>query len=79
MQVNHLGTTLLALLLLPHMAATPGSPRITIVASEMHYWVRHMDEFKANNVLKKLNDPTGMNTSKMSEKYGITKCAFLSD
>jgi hypothetical protein len=73
LQVNHLGTVLLVLLLLPKLAATPGSPRVTIVASEMHYWVKSTEEFKADNILKRLNDPTGMTVGKSFEKYFITK------
>ena len=75
MQVNHLGTALLALLLLPKLASAPDLSRITVVSSDMHYWVKNMPEAKYESILNKLNDPTGMNTQKNVERYNITKRA----
>ena len=44
LQVNNLSTSLLALLLLPRMIATAKThnttPRLVIVASEVHYWTK---------------------------------------
>jgi len=72
LQVNHLGTSFLAILLLPHIARTPGAPRITLVSSEMQYWVHKLDEAKSDNILHKLNDPS-IDFNKVIERYNITK------
>jgi hypothetical protein len=55
------------------MMTTPGSPRITIVSSGMHYWVNQVEEVKSKHMLNKLNDPTGMNSAKLTERYNVTK------
>jgi len=72
LQVNHLGTALLALLLLPKLANSPHS-RLSVVSSDMHYWVKKMDEAQSDNILNKLNDPTGTTMAKNVEKYNVTK------
>jgi len=69
-QVNHLGTALLALLLLPVMASTPGSPRITIVSSEVHYFVKRLEEADESHVLNTLNDEK---SAKMGQRYHVSK------
>lgn len=59
LQVNHLSTSLLALLLLPAMIKTAQqhstSPRLVVVSSDMHYWVK-MDKNLSENpdILKTL-------------------------
>jgi len=73
LQVNHLGTALLTLLFLPMMASSPGAPRITIVSSDMHYWVNELPEAQSSNMLDALNDPTGLTTSNIIDRYKITK------
>jgi len=70
LQVNHLGTVLLGLLLLPVVASTPGSPRITIVSSELHYHVIKLREADSSNIFSKLNDP---DTPLTRERYNVTK------
>lgn len=70
LQVNHLGTALLALLLLPVLAATPSHPRITIVSSEVHYWLKRLNEADSDHILNKLNDPK---TADMGKRYHVTK------
>ena len=69
LHVNHLGTALLALLLLPYMASSPDSPRITIVSSEVHYWAK-FPEAKATHILNKLNDEK---TARMGDQYEVSK------
>jgi len=70
LQVNHLGTVMLALLLLPYMASTPGSPRISVVSSEVHYWVNDLKEAEASHILNKLNDEK---TANMAQRYNVSK------
>ncbi|KAI1825271.1 NAD(P)-binding protein [Xylaria intraflava] len=58
-QVNHLGTALLSLLLcgpLRRTGAATGSPaRLTIVSSENHFWV-DLKEIKSDNALARMDD-----------------------
>lgn len=60
LQVNHLGTSLMAVLMLPYLAAAPSNapfPRLTIVASDVHYWTRlSPEELQAQNILRLLTD-----------------------
>ena len=56
-QVNNLSTSLLALLLLPRMLETADkyntSPRLVVVASEVHYWaVVDKDLLEASNPIR---------------------------
>jgi hypothetical protein len=78
LQVNHLGTALLGLLLLPKLASTPHtpdfSPRLTIVSSEVHYWVKRLEEAGQKHILNALNDPK---KAKMLERYNVTKCQSI--
>ncbi|KZO99086.1 NAD(P)-binding protein [Calocera viscosa TUFC12733] len=56
LQVNHLSPALLGFLLLPYMAKSapsPPTPRITLVASEMHYYVEI--EEREGNLLEALS------------------------
>ncbi|KIJ52369.1 hypothetical protein M422DRAFT_156344 [Sphaerobolus stellatus SS14] len=58
-QVNHLGPSLLALLLLPSLLKAPVShplPRLVIVASEAHFFLRSVPEARSPRILEKLND-----------------------
>jgi NAD(P)-dependent dehydrogenase (short-subunit alcohol dehydrogenase family) len=70
LQVNHLGTAMLALLLLPYMTSAPGFPRISIVSSEVHFWLKDLNEAKSRQVLKDLNNKE---TTKMLQRYHVTK------
>ena len=66
-KVNHLGTAMLAVLLLPYLMKTanvtskeenPTLPRIVVVSSGVHFWVKITDEERESpNILAKLNDP----------------------
>ena len=60
LQINHLGTALLAILMLPYLSAAPSNPpfpRLTIVSSETHYWTQLVpEELEAPSIMKKLND-----------------------
>lgn len=58
-QVNHLGTSLLTLLLLPYIKRAPFSPpmpRIVFIGSEVHLFVTLKTQAKAQNILKALNE-----------------------
>jgi hypothetical protein len=66
---------MLAILLLPYMASTPGSPRISVVSSDLHYRLTDLKEAEASHVLNKLNDEK---TANMVERYQVSKCIFAS-
>ena len=72
MQTNNLSTALIAFLMLPYLSAAqlePPFPRISFVASDMHYWAElTAEELRAENILRKLND----------KDYCSTKYAFSS-
>ncbi|PWY82067.1 dehydrogenase [Aspergillus heteromorphus CBS 117.55] len=63
-QVNHLGTSLLSLLLLhplQHTARATGTPsRLTIVTSEVHFWTPFKEK-DASNTLSRMNEPDSFN------------------
>ncbi|KAI4098313.1 MAG: hypothetical protein L6R37_006543 [Teloschistes peruensis] len=73
-QVNHLATALLSLLLLPPLRQTAtrtGKPsRMTLTASEVHMWAQFKEQ-KAPNILREMDDqatwgnPERYNTSKL--------------
>jgi hypothetical protein len=65
---------MLALLLLPYMASTPGSPRISVVSSEVHYWLKDLKEAGASHILNKLNDEK---TANMAQRYNVSKRMFI--
>ncbi|KZS97484.1 NAD(P)-binding protein [Sistotremastrum niveocremeum HHB9708] len=71
-QTNHLSTALLALLLLPTLNKTPNS-RLTIVASEVHYFVARLTEADSPKILEKLSDKDHCTTSVMSVRYNVSK------
>ncbi|EGN97796.1 hypothetical protein SERLA73DRAFT_182545 [Serpula lacrymans var. lacrymans S7.3] len=76
-QVNHLSTALLSLLLMPNMisAGTLSSPsRVVIVSSDVHYWATIEDEVRNSpKVLAKLSDKTYCTTNAMRRRYHQTK------
>ena len=72
--MNHLGTVLLALLLLPKLSVTPGMPRITIVSSGLHFRVKKIEEAESKHILATLNDPE---TAKMGARYNLTKREYF--
>ncbi|TFK69951.1 NAD(P)-binding protein [Pluteus cervinus] len=77
LQTNHIGTALVALLLLPFHLATKHEdpfPRIAFVGSEVHYFVSKVEETKQPNILEALNDKK---LARMPERYYITKTLNL--
>ncbi|KAI0267298.1 short-chain dehydrogenase [Gloeopeniophorella convolvens] len=79
LQVNHLSTMLLTILLLPCLlrAASSGSspnPRVVIVASEAHFWASvSREELESEKILDKLNDEARCTASVMAGRYGLSK------
>ncbi|RUP45366.1 hypothetical protein BC936DRAFT_148265, partial [Jimgerdemannia flammicorona] len=72
LQVNHLSTMLLTLLLLPAIRRTTAStwaPRIILLTSEVHYWA-DLPERTAPNILTTLNNSTAWGTA---NRYRVTK------
>ncbi|KAI1647503.1 NAD(P)-binding protein [Daldinia loculata] len=73
-QVNHLGTALLSLLILGPLkrtAAATGSPsRLTIVSSENHFWVK-LKEIKGPDTLATMDKPETF--GKGMDRYNATK------
>jgi retinol dehydrogenase-12 len=58
-QVNHLSTALLALLLLPSQITTTASgptPRLVILSSDAHYLVGPVEDSSDPKILEKLSD-----------------------
>ncbi|KAG9310805.1 hypothetical protein JVU11DRAFT_8657 [Chiua virens] len=74
LQVNHLSTALLSLLLLPSLVATgkrfTSMSRLVIVASSVHYWLAVPEETKkSHNPIALLSNPT----SPMATRYTESK------
>jgi len=73
LQVNHLSTTLLAILMLPFLSksnVTNPGPRIVIVASSTHFQIPSLVEAQKEHVIGALNDPSLAN---MHQRYDETK------
>lgn len=74
LQVNHLSTTLLSLLLLPVLrktSSTLGHPtRLTFTSSEVHMWTPFKEQ-KADNILARLNDQKFFGDT--MDRYSVTK------
>ncbi|TFY63392.1 hypothetical protein EVG20_g6340 [Dentipellis fragilis] len=78
LQVNDLSCTLLSLLLLPRLiesAKTSASrPRMVIVASEVHFWVKVNEEERASpRILDKVNDKQYCESGAMGRRYFFSK------
>ncbi|KAK7997415.1 hypothetical protein PG989_005455 [Apiospora arundinis] len=75
-QVNHLGTAYLSLLLLPSLRATAkkiGRPsRLTIVASEVHFWTS-FSERHAPSILQRLDEESSFRGKGGMERYNTSK------
>ncbi|RUP09313.1 hypothetical protein BC936DRAFT_140068 [Jimgerdemannia flammicorona] len=73
LQVNHLSTMFLTLLLLPVIRRTAASltwaPRIILLTSEVHYWA-DLPERMAPNILTALNNSTAWDSA---NRYRVTK------
>lgn len=74
MQVNHLSTALLSLLLLPILRKTSlslGHPtRLTFTSSEVHMWTPFKEQ-KAEKILVRLNDKKFFGDT--MDRYSVTK------
>ncbi|KAF7371072.1 WW domain-containing oxidoreductase [Mycena sanguinolenta] len=78
LQVNNLSTPLLALLLLPAMIRTAEqystTPRIVVVSSSMHYWVKINKDVSENpDMLKTLGSAEYCTNKNMMDRYALTK------
>ncbi|KAF7966700.1 hypothetical protein HWV62_37326 [Athelia sp. TMB] len=78
LHVNHLGTTLLSLLLLPALLKTGTESsipaRLVIVSSDMHYWTSISKKEQASpNILSTMNNKEHCTASVMSHRYQDTK------
>jgi NAD(P)-dependent dehydrogenase (short-subunit alcohol dehydrogenase family) len=78
LQVNHLSTSLLALLLLPAMVKTAQqhstTPRLVVVSSGMHYWVKINKDVGENpDILKTIGSAEYSTDKNMQERYQLTK------
>ncbi|KAK2467571.1 hypothetical protein APHAL10511_000426 [Amanita phalloides] len=78
LQVNHLSTALLALLLLPRMIETARrhsvTPRLAIISSDMHYWTTFDQQVRDNEEpLKLLGSKEYCTPETMSRRYPDTK------
>ncbi|CAG8961496.1 hypothetical protein HYFRA_00013846 [Hymenoscyphus fraxineus] len=73
-QINHIGTSLLSLLLLPtllRLSRSTGNPlRLTIVSSEGHFWIPFKEKTAAN-ILKRMDEPERFGTA--MQRYYTTK------
>ncbi|KAH7922272.1 NAD(P)-binding protein [Leucogyrophana mollusca] len=76
-QVNHLSTALLSLLLLPHLwkSASPSKPsRLVIVSSDVHYWVKFKPEIQSSQTpLKMLGSKEYSTPTNMEQRYNESK------
>ncbi len=85
LQVNHLSTALLALLLVPTLARTAKlnstQSRLVIVASNTHSWTQFGEDLKPENapsMLEKLNERAYCTQKVMETRYPDSKCMYLS-
>ncbi|PSS17125.1 hypothetical protein PHLCEN_2v3230 [Hermanssonia centrifuga] len=80
LQVNHLSTALLALLLVPALARTAKAnathSRLVVVASDTHFWTKFGEELKPENapgILEKLNERAYCTQEIMETRYPDSK------
>ncbi|KAJ3556540.1 hypothetical protein NM688_g1968 [Phlebia brevispora] len=78
LQVNHLSTALLSILLLPNLVRTAQQngthSRLVIVSSDTHFWTKFDEELlDSPNILRKLNDKEYCVTQGMAHRYADTK------
>ncbi|KAI0545026.1 short-chain dehydrogenase/reductase SDR [Xylaria curta] len=75
-QINHLGTALLSLLLLDPLNRTAKetgtASRLTLVTSEVHFWTP-FNEKNAASILKRLDEEASFNKSAAVERYSTSK------
>ncbi|KDQ11369.1 hypothetical protein BOTBODRAFT_35450 [Botryobasidium botryosum FD-172 SS1] len=77
-QVNHLSTALLSVLLLPTLQKTAQDtntmPRLVIVSSAMHYWAKlQVKELQQEDLIKALSSEEFCTAANMKERYQVTK------
>ncbi|KZO99085.1 NAD(P)-binding protein [Calocera viscosa TUFC12733] len=86
LQVNHLSTSLLVLLLLPHLLAAPLSPptpRVVLLTSEMHLQIADIREPAEGTILEALNGEESiyqaieMLAMQSFLRYGVSKLLNL--
>jgi retinol dehydrogenase-12 len=74
-QVNHLSTSLLTLLLLPTIARTAEkyntNPHVTVVSSDMHLMIKKFPSTitEKPSILEALSDPAYCNSSSVSYRH----------
>ncbi|KAJ3525459.1 hypothetical protein NM688_g8399 [Phlebia brevispora] len=78
LQVNHLSTALLSILLLPNLVRTAQKngtrSRLVIVSSDTHFWTKFNEELlDSPSILEKLNDKQYCVTGGMAHRYPDTK------
>ena len=78
LQVNHLATALLSLLLLPNLIhtgqATGTTSRLTIVSSDMHYFVNFGEDLlDAPSILRKMSAAEYCASGKVTDRYASSK------
>ncbi|KIJ25765.1 hypothetical protein M422DRAFT_55811 [Sphaerobolus stellatus SS14] len=76
-QINHLSTALLAILLLPAQMKTPQAgqtPRLVFVSSTAHHLAVPFKDYTADNISEKLSDPDyTKKSSPMDSRYYLSK------
>ena len=79
-QVNHLSTALLTLLLTPALTrgaeAHSSLSRIVIVASSVHFWTKYGYEYAERGILETLNDKTFCTPEVMARRYVDSKRTY---
>ncbi|KAI1318727.1 short-chain dehydrogenase/reductase SDR [Xylariaceae sp. FL0255] len=79
-QVNHLSTALLSLLLLPPLTRTAQDThtpsRLTIVTSEVHFWTP-FDEKAAPSILERMDQEESFNKKNAVERYSTSKLLLV--
>ena len=78
LQVNHLATALLSLLLLPNLIRTGQAngttSRLTIVSSDMHYWVNFGEDLlDAPSILQKMSAAEYCASGDITDRYAASK------
>lgn len=76
LQVNHIGTALLSLLLLPILQETARREnrptRLTIVTSVVHWWTP-FSEYDSPSILARMDEEGSMQIGNPHDRYGTTK------
>jgi len=78
--VNHLSTSLLALLLLPTQVKTPSSgptPRLVVLSSDAHHLAVPFEDGLDPKFTQRLSDETYCTPSRMKKRYSVTKLLNL--